>query len=158
MGTKYWVTGGLFVAMSVACDGRSETASEHSVGRGPGGAVVARVDGEPIGLSEVAKVCEETGLTPEEALSRLIDERLLAQYAASRGFGELRATAREVERARARAVLIDAVENDPNDSVERRREKLNHLLSELRSKTKVVLDEERVRTLLADDSLLGSGT
>jgi hypothetical protein len=53
---------------------------------------------------------ELTGLTPREALERLVSERLLVQHAEARGYGEFAVVRREVERARVRALLQEVIE------------------------------------------------
>ncbi len=157
MVAKSWLVAGLFVAFFAACEERvsSSNVSERRI---PKGGVVAKVNDEPIGLEEVRQLRDASGLAPEEALSRLIDERLLAQHAAALGFGDLPKTLREVERARARTVLVDALEGDESEGNQLRQERLQKLLKDLRNKTQVVYDEAKVREALADESLLGTGT
>jgi len=119
--------------------------------------VVARVNGEPIGLNEVRAVCAASQLSPEEAFQRVIDERLLAQYARARGYGELSASKQELERARVRALLEQVVERgEPSD--EARRKALDGLVNKLKAETKVSYDENAVRQAFADDGALGPGS
>jgi hypothetical protein len=74
------------------------------------GLVVARVNGEAITAAEVERVVQLTGLTPREAVERLVGERLLVQHAEARGYGELAVVRRELERARVRALLQEVIE------------------------------------------------
>lgn len=121
------------------------------------GPVVARVNGDPIGLDEVRQVCAASSLSPEQALERLVEERLLAQHAEARGYGEFAETRNAVLRAQVRALLEESVDREVEDTPGRR-ERLERLLQGLRSKTKVVYDEEAVQKAMHDDSLIGSGT
>ena len=100
----------LGAALAFACSGR-EAAGGDELGLGAArGAVVARVDGAPIGLDEVRELCERTGLAPRAALERLVDERLLAHAALARGYQRSRQVAREGQRAGVQALLAAAVE------------------------------------------------
>lgn len=103
---------GVVALLAVGCGGadtdRAATVKhEKTQARGP---VVATVDGDPISLSEVQELVDATGLSPREALERLENERLLAMYAEQRGYGQDANARRELERARARALLANAVE------------------------------------------------
>ncbi len=74
------------------------------------GVVVARVNGETITLSEVEELSRAANLAPAQALARLEEERLLAAYAEQQGYGQDAQAAREIKRARVRALLKTAVE------------------------------------------------
>ena len=74
------------------------------------GTVVARVDGDPIVLSEVQRLVQATDLSATQALHRLIDERVLAHYAAGRDYGQRLAVAREGRRAAVRLLLREQIE------------------------------------------------
>lgn len=154
-----WLCASLGLALlQSGCDG----AVSHSPGgktQAPRAAdVVAEVNGDAIRLNEVKRVCEATGLAPEVALSRLIDQRLLAQYSEASGYGALATTVREVERARVRALLETVIEAQAGEAVEARKQLLERFLRDLRDKTPVVYDEPAVQRALADDLVLGRGT
>jgi hypothetical protein len=119
--------------------------------------VVARVNGDVVTLRQVRELCRQTGVSPEAALARLVDELLLAQYAEARGYAELRTTRRELERARVRALLEQAVEADGGASAPPG-QRLEQLLTKLRRQTEVIWDEASVRAALSDPALLGPGT
>ncbi len=144
---------GLVLLWSACGEGASPGSSGAGLAARATGPVVARVNGDPIGLDEVRTVCASSGLSPEQALARLEDERLLAQYAEARGYGAL-VSRLELERARARALLEQAVDARAQGLDERRQE-LSRLLTELRGKTRVVFDENAVRQALSDDGTLG---
>lgn|GEM_PF-5107293 len=147
------------VLLVLACGRGSESGSAEAVAASStaAGPVVARVNGEPIGLNEVRAVCAASQLSPEEAFQRVIDERLLAQYARARGYGELSASKQELERARVRALLEQVVERgEPSD--EARRKALDGLVNKLKAETKVSYDENAVRQAFADDGALGPGS
>jgi hypothetical protein len=97
-------------ALVGACRGR-EAASGGELGPASArGAVVARVDGAPIGLDEVRELCERTGLAPRAALERLVDERLLVRAALARGYQQSSQVAQEGQRAEVQALLAAEVE------------------------------------------------
>ncbi|MFT3922385.1 MAG: hypothetical protein QM778_07620 [Myxococcales bacterium] len=152
---------GVALGLVLLCGACGESARQPATSgarpSGTGGPVVARVNGEVIGLDEVRAVCVASGLAPEVALQRLVDERLLAQYAEKRGYGELAATQQEVARARVRALLEQGVETRAPDD-EGRRKETARLLGELRDKTKVVYDEDAVRRTLSDDGTPDPGS
>lgn len=150
------------LSLSTACGEGSGGVSPRAVEvRPPTGPVVARVNGEAIALEEVRQVCAASGLTPEEALARLVDERVLAQYAEARGYGDLAETRSAVVRARVRALLEESVEGQGpghEQTAELRGPRLESMIRDLRAKTKVVYDESAVNQALSDDSTLGPGT
>ena len=74
------------------------------------GVVVARVNGDAVTLSEVEELSLATKLAPTEALRRLEEERVLAEYAQGKGYGADAQSARELKKARVRALLKTAVE------------------------------------------------
>jgi hypothetical protein len=140
----------------VACGDSARPAPSSRAVRDTG-PVVARVNGDPIGLDEVRALCAAVKLSPEQALERLVEERLLAQHAEARGYGELAETRDAVVRAQVRALLEESVDREV-EGTQARRERLERLLQSLRSKTKVVYDENAVQKAMSDDSLIGSGT
>jgi hypothetical protein len=149
---------GMLLISAGACDssagpkaGSGDTASRKT------GPVVARVNGDAITLEEVRAVCRESGLAADLALARLVDERLLAQYAEKRGYGELENAEIELARARVRALVEQAVER-PGGALEQRAQRLEDLLKKLREATTVSFDEPAVREALADERTLGAGT
>ena len=112
-------------------------------------------------------MCAASGLSPELALNRLIDERVLAQYAEQRGYGELAETqsragacprASAARRNRGSQDLRPGADSDTKQPLRGPQQRLEDLLKELRSKTKVVYDESAVSQALSDDSTLGPGT
>lgn len=151
------------LGLAASCGEGTGGVSPQAVGpRRVAGPVVARVNGEPIGLEEVRAVCAAAGLAPAEALARLVDERVLGQYAEARGYGDLAETHKAVEGARVRALLGEAIETSAGggqpSSDGARAERLESMVRELRAKTKVVYDENAVSHALSDDSTLGPGT
>ena len=88
---------------------RAATAGQVDVARARG-EVVARVDGSAIGLDEVRELCERTGLTPREALTRLVDERLLTKEALQRGYQRTALSPEETRRVLVQALLASEVE------------------------------------------------
>lgn len=62
-----------------------EPGTPSLAGRAGSGGSVAEVDGMPIRASEVREAAMEYGLSPQEALSHLIDEAVLAHEAADQG-------------------------------------------------------------------------
>ncbi len=145
------------LGLSVACGESPGGSAPHADTGREQGAVVARVNGEAIALDEVRKVCAASGLSPEQALSRLVEERLLAQHAEARGYGDLAATRAALTRARVRALLEEQVERGGHSDAERA-ERLEQLLQTLRAQTRVVYDERAVREALSGDGTLGTGT
>jgi hypothetical protein len=99
------------VAALVACGGAQvdEGTSPETQGKARG-AIAAKVNGDAIGTEEVQALAAAANLTPEAALKRLIEERLLAQYAEARGYGSWEVVRTETARARVRALLEEAVE------------------------------------------------
>jgi hypothetical protein len=97
-----------------ACDGPAKNeATANQVGNvRTQGVVAARVNDDVISLAEVEALVRSSGLSPKAALGRLVDERLLSQYATSRGYGELGSVGMELERARVRALLEQVVERE----------------------------------------------
>jgi hypothetical protein len=137
----------LLLVLLLACHGEpQERASEAAVGP-----VVATVNGAPVALSEVEVLVRDQGLTPREALTRLIDNRLLAQEAIARGYGELPSVRREAVRASVQALLAQTVERDTSaQAVETRRERLSRLLVSLSSQVKVTFDEPAIKRAFAE--------
>lgn len=114
------------------------------------GPVVAEVDGDAIGLGEVQRLCDLTGLSPRAALQRLVGERLLVQHAAEQGYGDLPAVERAAARARVRALLASTIEVPAvGDTVTDPRAKLERLLAELAQTHKVAYDEAVIRHAFA---------
>jgi hypothetical protein len=114
------------------------------------GRVVAEVDGDLIGLGEVQRLCDRTGLSPRAALERLVGERLLVQRAAEQGYGDLPAVERAAARARVRALLASTIEaSAAGDTVSDQRAKLERLLAELAQRSKVAYDEAAIRHAFA---------
>ena len=145
------------LGLSVACGPDPDAAAPRADEARVQGMVVARVNGDAISLEEVRKVCAASGLAPEDALARLVEERLLAQHAEARGYGDLAETRAAVTRARVRALLEEQVERGDRGDAERAH-RLEQLLQKLRAQTEVVYDERAVREALADDAMLGTGT
>jgi len=145
------------LGLSVACGQDPDAAAPHAGKAREQGAVVARVNGDAISLDEVREVCAASGLSPEDALARLVEERLLAQHAEARGYGELAETRAAVTRARVRALLEEQVERGGQGDAERA-QRLEQLLQKLRAQTQVVYDERTVHEALSDDRMLGAGT
>lgn len=113
-------------------------------------AAVATVNGEPIALGEVERFVAASGLSPRAALAQLTAERLLAQYAAARGYGELREVEAELERALVHALLAREVERDlPAGDVEARRERLSAWLLELQRAAQPRYDDAVIARALA---------
>jgi hypothetical protein len=100
----------LLLSLASACPGAQQDQGERVASGAARGAVVAQVDGVPIGLDEVRELCERTGLAPREALARLEDERLLTRVAAERGYQRAAAVADEGRRALVQALLARDVE------------------------------------------------
>jgi peptidyl-prolyl cis-trans isomerase C len=92
-----------------ADDATADAAGDAASGAGRG-AVVARVGSARILAGEVTDLARATGLTPREALDRLIAEALLAREAERRGHGARPEVAAEVQRASVRAWLTAEVE------------------------------------------------
>ncbi len=110
------------------------------------GPVVAEVDGDAIGLGEVQRLCDLTGLSPRAALQRLVAERLLVQHAAEQGYGDLPAVERAAARARVQALLASTIEvSAGGDTLNDQRAKLDRLLAELAQTSKVAYDEAAIR-------------
>lgn len=127
--------------------GCGEDARPTSVPTSPvQGPVVAEVDGDAIGLGEVQRLCDVTGLSPRAALERLVSERLLVQHAAEQGYGELPAVERAAARARVRALLAATIEGaGAGTAVSQQREQLERLLAELAQRSHVAYDEAAIR-------------
>jgi hypothetical protein len=139
----------LAIGVALGCAADSKTAAVPAVTvEGP---VVAEVDGDPIGLGEVQRLCDVTGLSPRAALERLVGERLLVQHAAEQGYGELPAVERAAARARVRALLASTIEAPgAADTTEARRAKLQRWLVELAQTSRVAYDEATIRHVFAD--------
>lgn len=73
-----------FIFILATCCGAEPEAPLLSSESGKGG-VVAEVNGIPIHASQVEEAAVEAGVSPREALSRLIDEILIAREAAEMG-------------------------------------------------------------------------
>lgn len=111
----------------------------------------ALVNGEAIAIEEVRELVRASGLPPKRALERLVAERLLAQYAAERGYGEHVEVQRGGAQERVHLLLAQAVEagSDAGD-VATRRTKLELLLAELARRTPVTYHEATIARALAD--------
>lgn len=81
------------------------------------GAVVATVGNEEIGLEDVKQLVQATGLTPEQALDRLVAEDLLQGLADEKGYADSRLLLRETKKAQARALLEVEVERAVRDDM-----------------------------------------
>jgi hypothetical protein len=101
---------GLALGLLPACqEQQAANAGRVDVARARG-EVVARVDGSSVGLDEVRELCERMGLTPREALSRLVDERLLAKEALRRGYQRTTLSPEETKRMLVQALLAREIE------------------------------------------------
>jgi hypothetical protein len=125
------------------------------------GLAIAHVNGEAIGLSEVQRLCDATGLGPREALERLIAERLLSQHAAEQGYGQRATVEQGVQQARVRALLEREIETHPPprerasepdaaDASAAARAKLDGLLRELAAKTPIHYDQAAIEQAFAE--------
>jgi hypothetical protein len=115
------------------------------------GEAAAVVNDETISLDEVRRLCAATNRSPREALTLLVRERLLAQYAEAQGYGALRVVEQGVQRVRAQAVLAAEIEAPGSPPyVEARRQRLEQWLVELRRNTPVHFDEAAVRHAFAE--------
>ena len=78
----------------------------------PESAIVARVDGRPIALSEATRLIEEAdgGLTPDEAVNVLVRNALLAEEAEKRGYNRAPETLAARQKASARVLLKEETE------------------------------------------------
>ncbi|MDB4991677.1 MAG: hypothetical protein JWN04_6855 [Myxococcaceae bacterium] len=134
----------LLLALLTACEARRDAAAApHG---GALGQAAALVDGEAISLDEVRALCAASGLSPRQALARLVGERLLARYAEQRGYGELPEVQQGVERARVQALLALEVESSGSPaSDEQRRDKLARLVLELEHRTRPAYQESAIR-------------
>ncbi|UJR79500.1 peptidylprolyl isomerase [Sandaracinus amylolyticus] len=104
------------VSLALACGGepaapdagppRAITREQEQVG----GTIVSTVDGAPITLAEVEEVARETGLSPQDALRRLQEERVLAAHAEAAGLGDDHEVQDAVRRASVQALLEARVE------------------------------------------------
>jgi len=143
---------------------RAHTA-EPGAASSAGGPVVAHVDGEPIGLAEVQQLCSATGLQPDQALRRLVSERLLVRHASSEGYGELAVVERAARQARVRALLARTVEAPqtpttlgsradpaPTVTVAEQKERLDRLLTQLAQQVGVKYDEVAIQQAFKPDS------
>ena len=140
---------------------RSQTAASSV--RGP---VVAHVDGEPIGLAEVQQLCSATGLPPDQALRRLVSERLLVRHASREGYGGLAVVERAARQAQVRALLARTVEAPqapttpgsraedpaPAATVAEQKERLDRLLTQLAQQVGVKYDEVAIQQAFKPDS------
>lgn len=107
--------GQLFVLHSLltGCPGRDDRSSTTDTQAGRArGAVVAIVEGAPIGTDDVRDLAQATGLTPREALSRLEEARLAEQHARRLGYDKHSEVAREAKRALVQALLAETVERE----------------------------------------------
>lgn len=115
-GWSEWGHRGWFGLSLVLAAGVFGCQEQHAAGGGQvgearaRGEVVARVDGAPIGLEEVRELCERTGLSPREALTRLEDERLLTKEALRRGYQHTALSPEEAQRVLVQALLAREVE------------------------------------------------
>ena len=114
------------------------------------GDVAALVNGRPITRDAMVTHARALGLLPREALAQLIRERLLADYAASRGYDRLPAVRVGIEQARVRALLAREVERAvPARDVAGRARRLEALLVQLKQATPVRFDPQGVSRALA---------
>jgi hypothetical protein len=145
----------LLVALA-GCEGKTtgpRAPHERAAGEAVQEPVAARVNGEPIHVSEVAALVSASGLSARDALARLVDERLLSQHAESQGYGRLRSVEMEVARARVRALLVEAVEREIRPEgipAERVRERFEALKAQPGgSGLQLQVEEPKIRTQLA---------
>jgi peptidyl-prolyl cis-trans isomerase C len=94
---------------AAACGGVGSSGRSHQAG-GLAEGVVANVDGAPIGLNEVQRLAERGSLSPQQALSRLEAEALLAAEAERRGYGADHAVQHVTRQAAVQALLKGDVE------------------------------------------------
>ena len=95
------------LALLSACGGEDPARTAQREPAQRVGRVVARVDGQPIGASEVEARMRDMGGGAEAALESLIDERLLLDEVRRRGIVESAEDARAAERVMVRAMLRD---------------------------------------------------
>lgn len=134
----------------LACGGTPEPAARargHELG-----SAVARIDQETISLAELQSFCRATGSSPRAALDRLIGERLLASYAAKRGYDALPSVRRGIEQARVRTLLAREVEGPGSpEGVAQRRDKLDRWLVSLAQAAHVTYDEAAIQKAFAQE-------
>jgi hypothetical protein len=131
------------LAFSIACGAPTDAAPAPV--RASLGDAIARVEGQEIARAEVERLVTASGLSPERALQRLIEERLLVAHARERGYDALPAMQRELDRALVRALLAEelGVGTDPAQ-VEAQRTRLDALLEALGGRTQVRYDEAAI--------------
>lgn len=145
MGRARYIVG---LVLLIACAGRPEGEGRAET-RQTSGDEAALVNGSPISIDEVAALAHATGLTPREALERLVAARLLAQHAEERGYAARPEVRRGVERARVRLLLAQEVESGSSASdVDLRRQKLEALVAALAHRTPADYREEAIDKLL----------
>ena len=112
--------------------------------------VAAVVNGQAIGRELLLAHARSTRQTPRAALAQLVRERLLAEYAAARGYDRLPAVRIGVDQARVRALLRLEVEREvPASDIAGRARRLDALLDALRPRTPVRFDAQGVARALA---------
>jgi hypothetical protein len=108
----------IILLSAVACGCGPKPEAPSLAGESGTGGVVAEVDGAAIYASAVEEAAGEAGLSPPEALSSLIDERIAAQEAADRGFLADGDVVRNWKKALVQKVLEAEVEDRvPEESV-----------------------------------------
>jgi len=152
-------TGGLLaLSLAIACGSGTAAPTPEASTASVRGPVVARVDGDPIGLAEVQQLCSVTGLPAHEAHERLVSERLLVRHASAQGYGELAVVERAAAQARVRALLAQTVEASGAPAplagrpeaaraapLAQQKAELDRLLAQLAQKTRVAYDEAAIQ-------------
>jgi hypothetical protein len=107
-----WRWGLALCAVLVACQGAKSGTTDSRAGDGSsvGGAVIATVDGAPITTRAVEDAARATGLSAADALSRLVEEELLAAEAMRRGHGDADSVDRVKRQSAVQMLLESAVE------------------------------------------------
>lgn len=112
-------------------------------------AALARVNGEAVGVAEVAARARATGSTAKEALSQLVTERLLVQHAQAGGYDAQPSVARAVTQASVRALLTEEIERTiPVEDVAGRARRLEALLAEIAQRAPVRFVDAGVQAAL----------
>jgi hypothetical protein len=114
-GGSYWPAvrcGLLLWGALIGCANGSGPKSHDGQAARARGAVVATVNGSPIGAEDVRELAQAQSLTAREALQRLEEARLVEQHAQQRGYGTRTDVARETKRALVQALLAETVERE----------------------------------------------
>jgi len=137
------------IALAWALCACAPPAAPEPEGQGAEAGVVARVDGAAIRVEELTRLAAARGLSPEAALERLIDERLLEAEAERRGLQQRADVRLAPKRALAQLVLrdVEASVPDPADP-EATRAALDALFERLFATTQVRVVPEALAPLL----------